>query len=127
MPFIGLEWRPNDQWTVAALRGVTNSLEIEYKPLLAYAFTGVSQENEQYLRADRADNDDVLTFNEWRAGAGIRTGLPPSSAGRFVLDIFGGVAFDREISEFADEDERDDNRITTDNALIITSEIGWLF
>lgn len=128
VPFIALEWRPHEHWTLAAVGGVSNQAEIEYAPLKAAKFyLRLAQENEQYLRADRPDNDAVLTFSEWRAGAGIRTGAPPTEAGIFTVDVFVGWAFGREIAEFADSDDRGRNDLDPDDALVLTGRFGWLY
>ncbi len=73
----------------------------------ADAYVGYVFDHQSYFRADRADDDDELTFYEQRVEGGLEFDLGDNAD----LTLGGGYAFNRFFYEGDEYDDRGDNRI----------------
>jgi hypothetical protein len=131
LPGVGWHWRPNPQlnllagvpfaaarWSPQAVPELNLSgsyilprtvhARIGYELTEATeVYTAFDWSHERWLRHDRPDDDDRLTFYSKQ----VRGGVVWRVGGNVTLEGFGGYAFDRFFFEGEDYDDRDQNRL----------------
>ncbi|MBN2310283.1 MAG: hypothetical protein JXR94_15010 [Candidatus Hydrogenedentes bacterium] len=88
--------------------------EVSYAPIESVkAYAGFDWDRKRFLLAGRDDSGDRLEFEEKRAYAGVEWAVTEN----WALDLGGGYAFDRSVSEGDDDHERNDTALDI--------EAGW--
>jgi hypothetical protein len=118
LPFLALDYRPAPRWNMRfSIFGPDNvSSEVGYRlwgPVQTYA--GFDWGQQEWLRADRADNSDRLFYDQKKWAAGLR--FPVYKAVR--LDLSGNYEFNRRFYE----NDRAENRDIPE----VNLSPGWAF
>jgi hypothetical protein len=119
MPFsmIRAELADNVVLTANYLFPQTVDAQIEWRPIEQVGlFAGFEWDNDHWLRAGRADNDDLLFLYYKKVGGGVTWDLAEGVS----LTAETGWAFDRFFFEGEDYDDRDNDRIDIEDGPFVS-------
>ncbi len=126
IPFAAVRWVPVNDVTVRASYLPVRNIDAE----IAYSVTddievfgAFEWDNERFLIADRADDDDRLFYYEKNLEAGLRYKFSETAS----VQIGGGYSFDRFYFFGEDYDDRDEDRLDIEDGPFVRTQITMRF
>lgn len=126
IPFLAARWTPVENVTLSGSYLPARNVDAE----AAYRFTeqievytAFEWENERFLLADRADDDDRLFYYEKNVEAGLRYRFTENAS----VQVAGGWAFDRFFFVGEDYDDRDDDRLDLEDGPFVRTQATLRF
>jgi hypothetical protein len=119
-PFLMVHWEPRERWSVdTRIILLRYAVAVSYRPSeRVRASVSITNEHLEFYRADRADEDDSITFTEQVARLGLSWGPTPNVR----LNLAAGYAFEREVYE-----DDDDNDLDIDSGFFGTAGLTVTF
>jgi hypothetical protein len=121
-----LQWRPTEDWL----------LEASYVPILTvkakvtyhvwggvFLYASYDMGNESYFLADRQDVHDRFTYHDQR----VTSGLKLDFGRHFLVDLYGGYAFDRYYFEGHSYSDTHQNRVDIGDGPFLGLMLEWRF
>lgn len=126
IPFLAVRWHPCENVTIRASYIPVRNVDAE----IAYSVTdqidlfgAFEWENDRFLIADRADNDDRLFYYEKNVEAGVRYRFCEAAS----VQVSGGYSFDRFYFFGEDYDDRHDDRLNIEDGPFVRTKVTVRF